>query len=1484
MAGTYATRQLIPPFICRQAMAGRHSGFLQATVLYADMSGFTGLTRRLAEQGNEGAEILSALLNHYFGAIERAVLQHHGFIAMFAGDALYGLFPAARPAAAALRAAAAIRTLFVSQGRRQTRFGACSFGIKIGLAHGAVAWGIIPSSPATYYFRGQAVTHSLEAEKLAQNLDIIIHHSLQMKLAKQACRQVAKQFYHVTVSPVAIRDAIANNHTACPAADRFLPAEVVQLEQAGEFRRVTSLFMALDLPAGYAATARFLTRVRQTVARYGGYFYSIQIAAYGAYVPVFFGAPGSKGDDTARAAECMLQLKQQLPGRIRAGMDRGMVFAGFIGGPAFCYYTCMGHSVNLSARLMALADWDELHLSHELYQVLLPRAEGQDRGTHTIKGLTQPMRLVNLTGFHRQAVTVKRVFTGREQELRNLQNQCKPLFDHQFAGLVYLYGEAGIGKTQTVQHLLQTLGQRVHARVLPTDIVSASSLHPFVSLVGEYFLPPGCQDKKQCFAKRLALLRDMLSTKGTRGQDINRDLRHRQSLLAELAGIAPEHAPFASLPPDKRFAHVVLAIKTLIRALSLIKPLLVVIEDIQYLDPASKQALTVITTNMGPFPVLFLFTSRLADNGARPVIGLDPSIRRLELLLKGLTPAEINHLVEALTGHPPAPGLHAFLAERTKGNPLFLEHMLLYLREKNALQLEKKQWHLVGSVHEIPAAMHAILLSRLDCLPKELKDITQLAAVLGREFDLATLQAMFTARPEPAPGILPAVSEHQLLDWLRQGEQLALWIQKRPGVFHFRPLVRQSAYNMQLKHLLRTRHLLAAEAIRSLQSGGQQCANIALHYDQADCSEQAVSFLEKAIQYAADSYHNHEALRLIERRLRHNPDADQRASLLARQVDILLRIGKWDNAESLINTGLELSQTLGDIHLNLEFALKKGNLLINRGSFKQAENFLQNVLRSDEITSYQDIRIRFLNQLGTVTSNQGNTTAALRYHQQALALLKQHKNEKKTAESLQLVSTIYYARNEWQKALSGYQEALSIYQSYGSRWGQAMVWNNIGLVYSMQHQEEKALDCFKKALAINEEIGTPKTISANLTNIASLYNTSKQSEAALYYLEQALAIDRELGDRRGIAVCLDHMGDIFYDQRDYKAAYDYYARAFRLYREIGFKKGMATSRFSIARIYYQQEKYQQALDTYRETRKIFEAIHSPLGQTLALENMAIMHKALGHFQEFFSCITQAIREFRQLDYKWGLASSLLQLAEYRLRQGQCAAAREHYRVVHDLGLEIKNDTLARQSCLGMAQTAIKNLEGRQAEQWSQQALAYAYQTGDKEGTIKALGFSFLARGLEAAAAPIPVELDKAFDLARELNHQGLLNWLHYLIAGYCIQHEQFADARSRVEQILASGRELPELPFMFNCRLLSARLTARHDPRQAEQDMLALLPAAHNSVQQAAVYALLARITGKADYLDQAITRYQALAVHGNCRGFAKKLASLKELQQSPRK
>ncbi|MFN8440657.1 MAG: tetratricopeptide repeat protein [Caldilineaceae bacterium] len=1249
-------RSLTPTIILDQLAEGNRQGRFPAIVLFVDSSGFTPLTSRLMEQGNEGAEIIAQVLAALFAPLVEIIYRQGGFVAGFAGDAFKAIFPGESEETRnrALNAAWQIRQWMAEHPMQTTRFGSFPFAVKISMAQGSVEWCIwqvdAASTPspmqrqqAAVYFGGEALDQALAADPFIQAGEIILSADVAQALAGEgiALEPVAS-YYRLQSWPVL--EETAKSHakaqssprfspeSLCPVASlreistvsqpqlsetnfselatRFFPGDLLTRQIQGEFRRVTTLFVNLQrLPTGDEAE-QFAGLLFRLLAEQGGYLCRIgQIGERdrGGTLLLFWGAPTSHERDVAAALRFVLALKATSSIPLRVGITTALAYAGFVGSAQREEYTCYGTHVNLAARQMVMAEWGEIWLDDETKRLAGSDFVIEAHKRVQMKGFAEPrqvFRLLSLQQAAQQAYSEGKLI-GRQAELATLHAALVPLRQGKFAGVINVVGEAGMGKSRLVQELRQQTegwGDVPNPQwfLCQTDEILRQPLNPFRSWLRSYFNQSTSADEttnKAVFASQLKDLNLNLSLLEGKANpqssfhNLQSEITRTYSFLAALVDLHWPDSLYAQLEPRLRFENTLLALKSLILAESLRQPVVLHIEDGHWLDEESQTFLKQLVEGAEGYPLAVMVTRRPDGEMGRHLLysvqgwGDKESTIHLESLASEETGALA---AELLTGAA-SPELVALLQAKAEGNPFFSEQLLRYLQEEGLLEQGAGGWQIRTEQQasiRLPMGAQALLVARLDRLPQSVKEVVQAASILGREFDTLVLAQML--RGDPA-----------LAHKLAVADQAAIWSAINQARYLFRhALLREAAYEMQLRTQLRALHRQAAEAMQTLfaERLDPYYADLAYHYDRAEVLEMAASWYGKAGQQAVTDYANRDALRYFSRALELTPvmQADAQFDLLLGRETVYDRLGEIEAQRADLARLEEVAGTLAKGAYQAQAALRLTNHLRLQGDYKSAQT---TIVRAAEFASQDNDQrllgeihqqwgrldweqgdygtgrshleqaIRFaqtsqsplgeataLVDLGVIDLYLGNYQAAKTYYTSALPIYRALGRRQGEGSALSMLGILASQTAEYELALAYLQQAQEIFVAIGDSYGLGFVWGNLGLNYSYVGQYIEAQKLLHQAIQDCQIRHQQQGESNYLDSLAVVYLHLGDYQEAYRLATRALTIQRAIHDPRFEAYSLTYQGDAFLGMGDFAAALLCYEQALAIRRQLGEEK------------------------------------------------------------------------------------------------------------------------------------------------------------------------------------------------------------------------------------------------------------------------------------------------------------------------------------------
>jgi class 3 adenylate cyclase/predicted ATPase len=598
---------------------------------------------------------------------------------------------------------------------------------------------------------------------------------------------------------------------AGPAAAEDAPAaSSANATTEGERRQLTIMFC--DLVGSTPLSTRFDPEdlreivgayhrcVADTVGCFGGF-----VAKYmGDGVLVYFGYPEAHEDDAERAVRAGLavidavgRLTTQEPLNVRLGIATGLVVVGdLIGTGAAQERGVVGETPNLAARLQALARPGTLVVADSTRRQIGTLFEIEDLGPQPLAGFAEPQpawRVIGESGVVSRFEALRSGTTplvGRDEELDLLLRRWQQAKSG--AGRVVLVsGEPGIGKSRLTEALSQHIETEPHTRLRyfcsPHD--QDSALYPFI---GRLERAAGFA-RDDTNATKLDKLEALLGDGAEPG-----DL----SLIAEMLSLSGgERFPPLDLSPQRKKERTLAALLRQLQALARRQPVLMVFEDLHWIDPTSREVLDLTVEKITDLPVLLVATYR--PEFQPPWVG---GSQVTVIALNRLGRSEGAKLVHQLAGNLGVlpPNVVDEIVERTDGVPLFVEEMTKAVVEAGA-----DRGHTVSAVPgaslAVPATLHASLLGRLDRLGPAAKTVAQVGAIIGRDFSHELLAA---AVP---------LAEPELQDALRRLVEAGLVFQRgAPPAAEYlfkHALVQDTAYSTLLRGPRQALHRRIAEAL-----------------------------------------------------------------------------------------------------------------------------------------------------------------------------------------------------------------------------------------------------------------------------------------------------------------------------------------------------------------------------------------------------------------------------------------------------------------------------------------------------------------------------------------------------------------------------------------------------------------------------------------------------------------------------------------------
>jgi class 3 adenylate cyclase/tetratricopeptide (TPR) repeat protein len=627
----------------------------------------------------------------------------------------------------------------------------------------------------------------------------------------------------------------------------------------------TELIRDLDPEAAQKLLDPALQRMMDAVHRFEGTVNQV----LGDGIMALFGAPIAHEDHALRACYAALAMQaelrryaeevrrtQGLEVQLRVGLNSGDVVVRTIGNDLHMDYSAVGPTTHLAARMEQLATPGTIRLPAATLRLV----EGQVRvtalGPIPMKGFTEPVEVFELLGAtpvrrRLQAAVARGLtrFVGRDQELVVLTQALGHAAQGQ-GQLVALLGEAGVGKSRLVYEFVHS-----HAtqgwRVLESASVSygrATPYFPVIDLLKRYVHIDDTDDARTIRAK-------------VTGQVLTLDEALQDTLPALLALLdaLPDDSPFRQLDPPQRRQRTLTAFKRVLLRESQVQPLLLVFEDLHWIDSETQALLDSLVESLPTAQILLLVNYRPEYQH-----GWGSKTYYTQLRLDPLPPASAAEIVQALLGDDPslAP-LTPLLIARTAGNPFFLEESVRTLVETGGLVGDPGAYRLAQPLHsiQVPATVQTVLAARIDRLSPEAKRLLQTAAVIGTEVPYPLLTTIAD---------MPDTELQRHLTYLKAAEFLyetRLFPELEYTFKH--ALTHEVAYGSLLLERRRALHARIVEALEALAGDrlAEQVERLAHHALRGEVWDKALAYCQQAGEKAMERSAHSEAVGYFEQAL-----------------------------------------------------------------------------------------------------------------------------------------------------------------------------------------------------------------------------------------------------------------------------------------------------------------------------------------------------------------------------------------------------------------------------------------------------------------------------------------------------------------------------------------------------------------------------------------------------------------------------------------
>jgi class 3 adenylate cyclase/tetratricopeptide (TPR) repeat protein len=885
-------------------------------------------------------------------------------------------------------------------------------------------------------------------------------------------------------------------------------------------------------------------------------------------IMALFGAPLAHEDHAVRACYAALDMQAAIRRyaeevrrthgvevQIRVGLSSGEVVVGTIASDLRMDYTVVGQTAHLAARMEQLATPGSVRLTVDTLRLAEGYIEVRSLGLVRVKGLEQPIDVYEMIGapprrsrFHAAVELGLTRFVGREQELEALRQALERTAAAR-GQVIAIVGDPGVGKSRLVWEV--THSHRIQGwLVLKAGSVSygkAISYLPIVDLLKGYF---GIEDRDEPRTAREKVTGKLLA--------LDRALEDHLPALLSLIDVPTDDQQWSNLDPPQRRRRTLDAVKRLLLRESQVQPLLVVVEDLHWIDSETQAVLDGLVESLPAARLLLLVNYRPEYQHAWASL-----THYAQLILDPLPVEGCERLLAALLGSNPGlePLTNALIA-RTEGNPFYLEESVRALVETGALTGERGAYQLARPVPaiQVPATVQAVIAARIDRLSATDKALLQTASVLGKDVPLTLLQAIAEIAEDE---LRAAVGRLQAAEFLYEAGLF-------PDIEYIfkHALTHEVAYGSLLQDRRCALHVRIVETLERTYPDrlAEHVDRLAHHAFLGKDWAKAVTYLQQAGAKAFARSVHREAVRCFEEALTALTHLPESRETLEQAIDLrfdlrnaLLPLAEWGRIAGYLREAEALARQLNDQRRLASVSGYMSGLHLNTDC------------RASDISAFA----REVETIGASLGDAELQVAGRYYHVWLGALSGDHRGTERLCRTLldalpgdlsrkrlglvaypAVVSRAFLARalaelGEFDEGRHHGQEAVRLAEAVDHPFSLIWACLNLGRLESLRGEFSRARIAIERAVALSQEWNITYLTPIALAALGHAYAGSGRVEEGVFWLQKALAGYASAGIGYLHSMSTVQLGEAHLLAGRVDEAWDLGTRAVALARELG---------------------------------------------------------------------------------------------------------------------------------------------------------------------------------------------------------------------------------------------------------------------------------------------------------------------------------------------
>jgi len=771
-------------------------------------------------------------------------------------------------------------------------------------------------------------------------------------------------------------------------------------------------------------------------------------------------------------------------------------------------------------------------------------------------------------------------------------------------GVVFLYGEAGIGKTRLAKELgayARSQGMQVLYGRCPA-LFRMDGVPPYVlweEVIKDYL--------EVCTPEQLFRV---IGSYPIEVSKLVPQLKQKLRTFPQSFPLSPEHSR------DRLFE----AVSQFVTNISREGPLLVVLDDLQWTDQSSLLLLHYLARGVYRESLLLLGAYRDAYvDEKHPLSPVLTELNRERLLqsvrLKRMSFDDVSEMIERILEQDDVPREFCELVfQKTRGNPFFVEEVIKSLKEEEVIYREENKWKIKEvSRIEFPKTVRSVIKRRISRLDDESQNVLTMASFIGKDFTFEALQAV------------TGVEEDKLLEIMEKMFKTGLITQK---VIHgedlcsFADIIVRDVVHEEVSPLRRKKlHGVVGDALEKAYAKeiDEHLGELALHFLESGDENRALDYFLKAGEKATKVYANSEAasyfqsaLKLLEEK---EGELQERGRILERLGDIKRIVGEHDACVKYWNKALRLWNQLHEKEKASRLHRKMANVLWEGiGDTKKAKEHYDKALKILE-TEPENVELASLYEnMAHMYYRTGDIAKALSWAEKAIELARNLNAHEVIASSYASLGTIFGYTGDRKKAIECLEKALKIALDNDYMETALRAYNNLAMDLPAEEYERR-LEYLEKGLELAKKVGHIGMISWIGTVLSWICIGMGNMNKAVLLVEESVALSRKAGNMPNLAGSLGWLGFVYQVLGEWDKSEQYYKEALSISQKLKEFQQIAMIYQCLGWLHLDKGEYIKGKEFFEKEIEVFKKAGSKTDQMEASQYVIRTYIELGEMEK-----------------------------------------------------------------------------------------------------------------------------------------------------------------------------------------------------------------------------------------------------------------------------